>query len=123
MDIKDLGVFTIKVNLADAFMEDDHVRKSYEGLWVELREPTADEIVKSQSDEKFMMKIIPSLVIGHNIDSDGEPANNSDVGKKLQQSASLYTHVSKVWGEGLPLARKNPEMSETLPDASSEDSD
>ena len=123
MDIKELGVFTIKVNLEDAFMEDDPVRSQYKGVWVELREPTADEVMKSQSDEKFMMKIIPSLVIGHNIDDGDKPADNSAVGKVIQGSASLYTHVSKVWGEGLPLARKNPETSEMPPDVSSEATD
>ena len=116
MDIKDLGVFTIRVNLEDAFVEGDAIRETYKDVWIELREPSADETMKSQNNNDYAMKLIPSLIVAHNIESGEKEASIQEVAAMIKKSSTLYTHVAQQWGESLPLGRKNPETSETLPD-------
>lgn len=107
MDIKNLGVFTKTIYLADAFAEGDEIRKDYEGVFVVLREPTTEETFKSQNNNDYAMKLIPDLVIDHNIDNGDKKATNAEVGKMLRASSTIYTHVAQEWGNALPLARKS----------------
>lgn len=123
MDISELGVFTIRVDLADAFEDEDAVKAKYLDTWIELREPTADEVLKGQKDNDFMMRNIPNLIIGHNISKGSDKASNKEVGEIIKKSSTIYTHVTRVWGESLPLARRSDEMSETPLDVSSEDNE
>ena len=122
MDIKNIGVFTIKVNLEEAFMADDPVRKDYKGVWVELREPTAGEAMDFQK-EGDPMDVIPKFIISSSITNGDEKATPEEVAEALKVSSTVYTHMVNEWGKSLPLARKNPEMLEAQPDVSLEDSE
>lgn len=122
MDIKNLGVFTKRIDLADAFQEDDEIRKDYDGVYVILREPTTEETFKSQGNSDYAMRLIPDLVIDHNIDDGEVKATNKAVGEIIKKSATLYTYIAQVWGESLPLARRSESRSSELPEQSSTES-
>jgi hypothetical protein len=119
MDIKNLGVFTKRIDLADAFEKDDEIRKDYEGVYVVLREPTTEETFKSQGNSDYAMRLIPDLIIDHNIDDGEVRATNKAVGEIIKKSATLYTYIAQVWGESLPLARRSESRSSELPEQSS----
>lgn len=118
MDIKNVGVFTIKVHLADAFFDDDEVRKSYKGEYVELREPTAEEAGKFSNSEVDINMIKP-FIIGSSFKDGDNPATVDQIAEAIQKSSSIFTHVVTKWGESLPLARKNAETLATQPGPSS----
>ena len=119
MDIKSIGIFTTKIELDDAFMDDDAVRKEYKGVWVELREPTAEEAMAFQQKGNAL-EIMEEFIIGSNITNGEEPATPIEVAEALKASSTVYTYIVNEWSKSLPLARKNPEIFEQQQDASSE---
>jgi len=122
MDIKSIGIFTTKIELDNAFMEDDKIRKDYKGVWVELREPTAEEAMEFQNKGNAL-EIMEEFIIDSNITNGEDKATPPEVAEALKASSTVYTYIVNEWSKSLPLARKNPEIFETQPDASSEDSE
>ena len=120
MDIKNIGIFTTKIELDNAFMDDDPVRKDYKGVWVELREPTAAEAIDFQNKGNAL-EIMEEFIINSNITNGEEAAAPAEVAEALKASSTVYTYIVNEWSKALPLARKNPEIFEQQPDASLED--
>jgi len=122
MDIKNLGVFTKRIDLENAFEKDDEIRKEYKGVYLILREPTTEETFKSQNNNDYAMKLIPDLIIDHNIEDGGERAGNDKVKAMLKASSTLYTYVAQEWGNALPLARRSASKSSEQAEPSSTES-
>ncbi len=111
-EIKAHGVFTCRVELADAFEDDPDLKAVYDGSYVTFRELTADEQLKTQAQKENVLpvltELLPGCIVDHNIErEDGKKASNVEVGEIIKRSSTLFTHVTKVWAQSLPLARRS----------------
>lgn len=96
-DAEDFFVFKTKINLTEDGKE-----------FVELREPTQQEISGlSEDSEKnmaIMEKVFPTCVIDSSFElEDGTKADGKAVYKVLQKSGSLFTEILATWIQSVPF--------------------
>lgn len=86
-------------------------RVEFEDEFVELREPTQQEVLtlKKNTDDDIgiinkMETIFSACLINHSfIDDNGEKAKPEDVYNVLKESATLFNEILTQWMESLPF--------------------
>jgi hypothetical protein len=79
-----------------------------EADFIELREPTLEEIQAFGDDDKknteALKKLFPTCLVGHSfINEDGTKTANIDVYNFLKDSSSLYTEIIDTWFKSIPF--------------------
>jgi hypothetical protein len=79
-----------------------------ENDFVELREPTIEEMRLFGDDEmknlEALKTLFPKCLIDHSFtNDDGTKSTNQDVYNLLKDSASLYTDIVGVWFKSIPF--------------------
>jgi len=106
-----------KIEEAESLFEDAiTVRKERESrLWVDVREPTEDQMIKMTGkegeDPKEAIKrgcdFAYANIIGHNVTVDGADATTAQVIAMLKDSGAKAMAVVSEWQGSLPLKRKS----------------
>lgn len=114
-DLKSKGVWKIRIDLADAFPEGFEERKVYEGLWVELREPSGDESFALTGDgQRQALDLAVNCIVDHNIEqSEGKKAATKDVAGLIRSSSTLSACIVRRLITESPLAKASAVTSET----------
>lgn len=94
-DFKNKYIFTTRIDID-------------EESWIELREPSSDEMNKlGNKEDKYFEKlseIFPSCIIKSSfVDDEGNPVSGRKVYDALKQSGTLYTEILSTWGNSLPF--------------------
>lgn len=107
-DLKSKGVWKIRVELADAFPEGFKERDAYDGLWIELREPSGDESFALTGDQKQALDLAIGCIVDHNIEqAENKKASTKDVADLIRSSSTLSAHVVRRLITESPLAKAN----------------
>lgn len=107
-DLKSKGVWKIRVDLDDAFPEGFSERELYDGIWVELREPSGDESFALTGDQKQALELAINCIVDHNIEqSEGKKAATKDVAELIRSSSTLSAHVVRRLITESPLAKRS----------------
>lgn len=114
-DLKSKGVWKIRVDLADAFPKGFTERDVYDGLWVELREPSGDESFALTGDgSRQALDLAIGCIIDHNIEqAENKKASTKDVADLIRSSSTLSAHVVRRLITESPLAKGSAATSET----------
>jgi hypothetical protein len=94
---RDKYIFTTKIYL-------DEEEEEY----VELREPSLQEMQSFGEDSKQNLKtlegLFPKCLIRHSfVDDDGQCTDSKAVYDMLKESASLYTEIVDIWFKSIPF--------------------
>lgn len=125
-ELRDGGLFKVRVDLGSAFDKDDPAEakfaKLWGGHWVDLREWTAKEqsvMAVSQKQADGFLELLPSLIVKHSIvDSDGQPENTADVADVIASSSTLFNKVMAEYLNALPLVKRSAQSSAKPPTTS-----
>lgn len=107
-DLKTKGVWKIRLYLADAWPEDcAEEKEAYDGLWVELREPTGEEAMALNTNrEQELLPMALKCLADHNIEKEpSKKASNKEVADVIAGSSTLSTFVVRGLLENIPLVK------------------
>lgn len=114
-DLKSKGVWKIRIDLAEAFPKGFSERDMYDGLWVELREPSGDEsFALTGESQRQALDLAVGCIIDHNIEqAENKKAATKDVVDLIRSSSTLSAHVVRRLITESPLAKGSAATSVT----------
>jgi hypothetical protein len=105
---RNAGIFTLKLNVGE------HFGMKSDALYIVLREPTMDEVLRIQGQKDEAERItatfnkIMDMIIEHNFESEeGKMMSNKDVWAELMKRSDAASIVSEQWTDNCPLFRRS----------------
>jgi len=97
------GFFTTRIDLGKFFEKEDSE------VWIELREPTEDEIMKASGKDadrnvENLKKMWKSCVVDHNLYNDDDTKlTDKEVCEILSKKGWCVVHIVNEWNKQIPL--------------------
>jgi hypothetical protein len=100
-------LFTTKIELPKDNPDDINEESDF----IELREPTLEEIQGFGDDDKknteTLKKLFPVCLVNHSfINDDGTKTTTIDVYNFLKDSSSLYSEIVEAWFKSIPFSQR-----------------
>lgn len=112
-ELKERGIFKMRVNLEEAFDKESPYREVWTGLWLEFRELTSQEALQIKGNEleirERSMELFGECLIDHNLVKEAGKASRDEVLDLLRQSSTVYFYALETWTKSLPLAKRSPQ--------------
>lgn len=109
-DLKTKGLWKCRVSLGEAWDGDE--AETWDGIWIDLREPKGDELPRL-NDQQSTMDVVLGCIVDHNIETEpGKKAKTEDVRALVRDSSTLIVHIVKEYMTSLPLARRSEKSSD-----------